>query len=138
MPAKDSFHDIVKNALVKEGWIITDDPLFLQYGGFDSYIDLGAEQIVAFEKTGKKIAVEIKSFIGKSFIYEFHQAIGQFIHYRLVLKNKEPERILYLAIPDDSYQAYFTLPLTTELIETYQIKYVVSDIEQENIIKWQT
>jgi hypothetical protein len=138
MPAKDLFHDIVKNALVKESWIITDDPLFLQYGGFDSYIDLGAEQIIALEKAGNKIAVEIKSFIGKSFIYEFHQAIGQFIHYRLVLKNKEPERILYLAIPDDSYQAYFTLPLTIELIETYQIKYFVYDIEQESIIKWQS
>jgi hypothetical protein len=138
MPAKDLFHDIVKNALVKEDWMITDDPLFLQYGGFDSYIDLGAEKIVAFEKAGNKIAVKIKSFIGKSFIYEFHQAIGQFIHYRLVLTNKEPERILYLAIPDDSYQAYFTLLLTTELIETYQIKYLVYDIEQEIIIKWQT
>jgi hypothetical protein len=26
MPAKDSFHNIVKNALVKDGWKITHDP----------------------------------------------------------------------------------------------------------------
>ena len=138
MPAKDLFHDTVKNALVKDSWIITNDPLFMQYGGFDLYIDLGAEQIVAAEKSGQKIAVEIKSFIGKSFIYEFHQAMGQFIHYRLVLANKEPERTLLLAVPDDTFQTYFTLPLTQELIETYQIKYFVYDIEKEIIIKWLT
>ncbi|NEQ14507.1 MAG: fatty-acid oxidation protein subunit alpha, partial [Moorea sp. SIO3E2] len=41
MPAKDIFHDTVKNALIKEGWIITDDPLYLDYGGVDMYVDLG-------------------------------------------------------------------------------------------------
>jgi hypothetical protein len=35
MPAKDIFHDLVKNALIKEGWIITNDPLYLDYGGVD-------------------------------------------------------------------------------------------------------
>lgn len=29
MPERDIFHDAVKNALIKEGWTITDDPLFL-------------------------------------------------------------------------------------------------------------
>ena len=39
MPAKDIFHDTVKNALIKEGWIITDDPLYLDYGRVDMYND---------------------------------------------------------------------------------------------------
>jgi len=26
MPKKDSSHDVVKNALIKNGWEITDDP----------------------------------------------------------------------------------------------------------------
>gem|GEM_PF-4623043 len=29
--AKDRFHDAVKNALIKEDWTVTDDPLFLQF-----------------------------------------------------------------------------------------------------------
>lgn len=29
MPAKDIYHDMVVNALKKEGWVITDDPLKL-------------------------------------------------------------------------------------------------------------
>ncbi|MCP5029653.1 MAG: fatty-acid synthase, partial [Actinomycetia bacterium] len=30
MPAKDLYHDVVKNALVKDGWEITHDPLTLR------------------------------------------------------------------------------------------------------------
>jgi hypothetical protein len=30
MPAKDIYHDTVKNALIKEGWTITPDQLFIQ------------------------------------------------------------------------------------------------------------
>jgi XisH protein len=38
--AKDLFHDVVKQALENEGWRITDDPLFLRFGGVEMYIDL--------------------------------------------------------------------------------------------------
>ncbi len=85
MPAKDVFHDAVKNALIKENWVITDDPLYLEFGGVDLYVNLGAERLVGAEKDGKKIAVEIKSFIRRSLISEFHTALGQFINYRTVL-----------------------------------------------------
>jgi len=35
------YHDTVKNALIKENWTITSDQLFIHFGGFDMYIDLG-------------------------------------------------------------------------------------------------
>lgn len=57
MAAKDVFHNAVENALIKENWIITDDHLFLEFGGVDMYVDLGAEKLVGAEKDGKKIAV---------------------------------------------------------------------------------
>ncbi len=59
MPAKDLFHDAVKNALIKEGWTITDDPLTFKIDGINISIDLGAEKIIGAEKDGEKIAVEI-------------------------------------------------------------------------------
>ncbi len=49
MPAKDIFHDAVKNALQKENWQITDDQLFLRFGGVDLYIELGAERLLVQE-----------------------------------------------------------------------------------------
>jgi len=68
MPAKDIYHSVVRHALEKEGWTITDDPLVIQIDQKKSvYIDLGAENLLAAEKADKKIAIEIKSFIGKSF-----------------------------------------------------------------------
>ena len=62
------------------------------------YVDLAAEELVAAEKEGRKIAVEIKSFIGASELEDLKNAIGQFVIYRNVLKNREPARKLYLAI----------------------------------------
>lgn len=95
MPAKDLFHNTVKAALEKDGWTITDEHLFLQVEDVDFYIDLTAERILAAEKTGKKIAVEIKSFLGASDITEFHLALGQCLNYRAALRLTEPDRTLY-------------------------------------------
>lgn len=62
MPARDIYHDIVKAALEKEYWLITDDPLRLTIGSRAVYVDLGAERLLAAEKEGQKIAVEIIKF----------------------------------------------------------------------------
>lgn len=61
MSARDIYHEHVRDALGKDGWRITQDPLHLQWGSKDMYVDLGTEEIVAAEKSGRKIAVEIKS-----------------------------------------------------------------------------
>jgi len=63
MPARDFYHDIVRNALVKDGWTITHDPYPLKLGRKDSLIDWGAEKIIAAERGNDKTAVEIKSFV---------------------------------------------------------------------------
>ena len=137
MPEKDIFHDAVKSALMKEGWTITDDPLFIQFGGIDLYVDLGAEKILAAEKDGQKIAVEIKSFIGASVISEFHTALGQFMNYRMALEEQDPERSLYLAIPLDTFKTFFSLEFGQVAIQRYQLKLMVYDAEKEVIVKWQ-
>jgi Holliday junction resolvase-like predicted endonuclease len=64
--AKDIFHDTVKLALQKDGWKITHDPYRLRYGIADIYIDFAAEEAIAAEKTRRKIALEIKSFLSGS------------------------------------------------------------------------
>ncbi len=62
--AKDMFHDAVKRALQKEGWLITHDPYPIKIGSIRLFIDLGAERVIAAEQGNDKIAVEIKSFRG--------------------------------------------------------------------------
>lgn len=76
MPARDRDHDSVRAALVTDGWIITGDPLRLQYAGDDLYVDLAAERLIAAERGERRIAVEIKSFSGPSEMADLHTAVG--------------------------------------------------------------
>lgn len=135
--AKDLFHDVVKTALVKDDWQITDDPLFLKVGGVDFFIDLGAEKLLAAERDGNKIAVEIKSFINTSSVADFHLAIGQFINYRVALKVADPERKLFLAVPDIAYKTFFQKEFPRMVIQQYELELFVYDIENEVIVLWQ-
>lgn len=131
MPAKDIFHDAVKHALKKDGWLITNDPLFLRFGGLDMYIDLGAEKILAAERDEEKIAVEVKSFVSPSATTEFSTALGQFLKYQLALEEEQPQRLLYLAVPFDTYRSFFTLELPRLLIQRYQVRLIIFDAEEE-------
>jgi hypothetical protein len=81
MPAKDLFHDCFVRALQKDGWTITHDPLTVSVGKTDLLIDLGAERMVAAERNGERIAVEIKSFVKLSPIQDLKEAVGQFVLY---------------------------------------------------------
>jgi hypothetical protein len=106
--AKDIFHQQAKNALIKDGWIITDDPLTIRISeAVKVQIDLAASSAIAAERETEKIAVEIKSFIADSDISEFHTALGQYINYSQALEEQQPERILYLAVPNETYQDFF-------------------------------
>ena len=137
MSARDAFHQVVRTALQKEGWKITNDPLEIRWGTVEMYIDLGAEKVIGAERNGEKIAVEVKSFLGQSTIYEFHLALGQFINYRSVLQIQEPDRLLYLAVPLDTYDTFFTLPFTKAIVQQNQMKLLVYDIDREAIVQWQ-
>lgn len=137
MAAKDVYHDAVREALQKEQWHITHDPLYLAVGGVEMYIDLGAEPLLAAEKDDEKIAVEVKSFLQPSTISEFHTAVGQFLNYRRALRQMEPDRRLYLAVPREVYATFFTLPFIRGGIEEYQLYLLVYDAEEEVIVSWE-
>src|SRR3990172_10565920 len=135
MPAKDIFHDAVKNALIKDGWTITHDPLRLTWGGKDMYVDLGAERLLGAEKAGQKIAVEIKSFIGDSEMDDLEKAIGQYVVYRAVLAEREPNRVLYLAVPTDVLDI-FEQPLGELLLKNHLAQVIGFDPQAEVIVRW--
>ncbi|MEH2116463.1 element excision factor XisH family protein [Nostoc sp.] len=128
--------NIVRTALEKDKWTITDEHLFIQVEDIDFYIDLTAERILAAEKIGKKIAVEIKSFLGASDVTEFHLALGQCLNYRSALRLTEPDRILYLAIPVDVYNEFFSRKFIQRIIGEYQLKLLIFNPEQEEIVIW--
>lgn len=137
MPVKDIFHPVVRSVLEKEGWTITDDPLYLKVDDDKLYVDLGAENtLLGAERYGEKIAVEIKCFFGLSLINQFHEAMGQAWNYKVVLEEQEPDRILYLAVPEDIYEEFFTRRLAKMSVSRMQLKLLVFNPVKEEIVLW--
>ncbi len=136
MSAKDKFHEEVKRALIKEQWIVTDDPLEVTSEGRTFLIDLGAERLILAGRGIEKIAIEVKSFLNTSATTDFYAAFGQFATYRLALKREDPERILYLAVPQDAYETFFRSDFIQIAIEEFQLLLIVYEPNQEVIVQW--
>jgi hypothetical protein len=135
--AKDVFHQQVKNALIKDGWNITHDPLTIRISeAVKLQIDLAAETTIAAERDSEKIAVEIKSFVGDSDISAFHTALGQYLNYCQALEEQEPDRLVYLAIPLETYQDFFQLSFIQRSLQRYQVKLIIYDPKLEEIKQW--
>lgn len=56
--------------------------------------------------------------------------------YRLILREEEDDRVLYLAIPTDIYNSFFQLVFTRTAIKDYQLKLLVYDSNSEVITQW--
>lgn len=136
MPARDIYHSIFKNALIKDGWTVTHDPLKLQWGKKDLYVDLGAEKLIAAEKENQKIAVEVKSFVGRSDIDDLEKALGQYILYHDILSKREPDRCLYLAVHDEIFTDLFEEPIGQLLIDNNRLRLIVFNSITQVISKW--
>lgn len=135
--AREAFYQQVKNALIKDRWKITDDPLTISISeAIKVHIDLADDNVIAAERDSDKIAVEIKSFISGSDISEFHTTLGQYLNYRLALEINELEKIVYLAVPNETYKDFFQLPFIQNIVRIYQVKLIIYNPEQEEIKQW--
>lgn len=134
--AKDFYHDVVRYALESEGWRITHDPFPLTLGNIGYEVDLGAEKLIAAEKGSEKIAVEVKSFNGPSDVNEFHRAMGQFNDYYVALELIEPDRQLYLAIPEETWLGFFQELAIQRAVERIGAKIIVYSPKVKSIRLW--
>ena len=135
MAARDLFHEAVKAGLQKEQWVVTD-PFKLDVGGTKFEIDLGAERLLAADRAEEKIAVEVKTFLGDSPLTDYHAALGQFLNYRLALDLKEPDRLLYLAVPIAVHESFFQREFAQISVERYQISRLIYNPVEEVIVQW--
>jgi XisH protein len=137
--AKDIFHNNARIALEKDGWLITAEQLRIDLNESYVEIDLMAESLLAAERAGERIAVEVKSFLGKSLMSEWHTALGQFLDYRDALEEAEPGRVLYLGLPIDAYNdKVFQGNFIQRRIAREQVKLIVFDPESNIIVLWKS
>lgn len=136
MPARDFYHDHVRTALIKEGWTITHEQMRVPWQTTSVMIDLGAERLIEAEKGHRKIAVEVKSFLGVSAVTELYSALGQFILYRNALAEHQPERTLFLALREAIFNNLFTHRDGESLRVREAIKLLIFDEEKQEILRW--
>ena len=136
MPAKDIYHDTVRAALIKDGWLISKDPFKLTFGGRNLYVDLGAEKLFGAEKGEQKIAVEIKSFLDPSPINDLEKALGQYKLYSQILEDVEPDRMLYLAIANIVFEDFFSEPICQLVIRKNNLKLIIFEPSKQEIVLW--
>lgn len=134
--AKDFYHKNVREALEKDGWRITHDPYPLKVDDVGYEIDFAAEPLIAAEKEDLTIAVEVKSFLGPSTVNEFHKAVGQFNDYYVALEIKDPNRVLFLAIPNIIWLRFFQKPLIQKSLARIQAKIIVYNPDKNEIVAW--
>jgi hypothetical protein len=136
MPKLDTIHIAVKNALTKAGWVITHDPYKIVYEEMTLYADLAAEHPIAAERQGRKIVVEIKSFLGPTWVQELKTAVGQYDIYRTFLEVVAPERDLYLAINHRVYEEFFAQKAVQLIVEKSRLALFTVDVMAEEIVTW--
>jgi len=137
MPALDHYHAIVRNALLKDGWTITHDPLTLPVGKRTLAIDLGAERsLIGAERDTQRIAVEIKTFGGASPVADLQQAVGQFVMYKSILSQAEPDRKLYLAVAEQARDSIFSEEVGVLVLREYIDRVFYFSVESEEIVEW--
>jgi len=138
MSAKNVYHDVVIDALVADGWTITDDPLSLKYGGRDLHVDLGAERpVIGAKKADEKIAVEIQSFLSDSPVHDVEVALGQHEIYQAALEKTDPQRKLFLAVPSRVHRGIFSEKFGKLVIKKFSISLLVFDEKKSRVLKWE-
>jgi len=132
MPRLDKYHEVVKIALIKDGWKIVYDPFLLKYKGLRLYIDLAAEKF----SDDKKVAVEIKVFGSDSFVNYFEKAVGQYSLYKFILKKAGFGHKLYLAVTEEVFEKFNDKPAILDFIAESDFYLLIFDSETEKILQW--
>ena len=136
MPTQDLYHDVVKNALRKDGWRITHTALQLKVRADTRAGELWEGPLLAAEKDERKIAVAVNSFVGRSDLADLTQTLGQLALSRPRLHVTEPHRVLYLAVRQATYNACFAEGEGKLLLERQHMPLIVFDPRTEAIVQW--
>jgi hypothetical protein len=137
VPARNIYHKAVARALTADGWTITHDPLRLEYGDQNIYVDLGTERAtLSAEKAGRKIAVEIQSFLILSPLLDLEEAVGQYKVYETILAATRSDRARYMAVPIRVYEGLLSQKFGHLIVSRLGLRLLVFDHRQPRIVRW--
>lgn len=136
MPALDSCEPPVIRAFQKDGWQIAKKPQSILLMERTLFADLRLERR-SNGSIENVIIVEVKCFSNpENDVAEFYTAVGQYQLYRSALSFTEPSTPVYLALPSIAFERLSREPSMLHVLGTSGIKWVVVDIEIEEIVAW--
>lgn len=136
MSALDHCEEETIRAFQKEGWQVRDKPFLIRITDGNLRADVSFERQVG-DSLEQIIVVEIKCFSDfQRDLVEFYKAIGQYQTYRTALRLDNVPVGLYLTIPQTAYERFAARPEYIETLREAQVKYVIIDLEQEEIVAW--
>jgi TATA-box binding protein (TBP) (component of TFIID and TFIIIB) len=102
----------------------------------DLYADLGAHKLLGVAREELRVVIEVKGLDGLSFMAEFEQAVGQYVIYRSLLKQRFPLQSIYLAVPLSEYRDHMQQPGVQYLLQDLDILLLVFDENSEEVVQW--
>lgn len=142
MPVKDLYHDMVRDALRKDGWRITHNPLPFprrrKAAAAPAPVPDDAEEewLLAAEKDERKIAVAVKSFVGRSDPESLARELAHLARCRARLYTTALARPLYLAIRRATYEACFATQEEAQAAMPPSVLLLVFDPRTAEIVHW--
>jgi hypothetical protein len=137
VPRKDAYHEVVKTALVKDGWQITEDPFLIGFRGTMLFADMGAEKAVDSQRRRSKISIEVKVLSEPARFAKFECAVGQYVVYRRLMMSLQLQRDLYLAISHKVFTNFFQKkPAVMEVVTGERIHLLVFDPRKKEVVQW--
>jgi hypothetical protein len=136
MPALDRCHPIVVRALEKDGWTVAPRQQEL-YVSKRHILQIDIKATRQQNGTSRSLLfVEVKCFANRGDeTTDLYIALGQYLVYRSLLKQKNIQADLYLAVPITAYESVFKR-MGRAAVSENRIKMIVVDLEGEVITQW--
>jgi hypothetical protein len=136
MPTRDLYHDVVRDALRKDGWRITHTALQLKAQAESSAGDLWEGPWLIADKDERKVAVAVRSFVGRSHLADIIQTWAQLGLSRPRLHAMDSDRVVYLAVRQATYSACFAGTEGERVLAKEHMQLLVFDPRAEVIVQW--
>ena len=136
MPQQDAYHKQVRNALKKDGWIVTHDPFTIRLEDIKFYVDLAAGKNSWKQRRNEEAPDEITFYevkLDASASVCIKNALGQILWYAFIDNDKRRKKIVvvgqYAATAQERLFIKFLQQNLKLEFEYQHIDYLSSDLE---------
>lgn len=96
----------------------------------------GQSELLPPRKAAKRSSLRSSRFLARPIVRDLHMALGQFFFYRYLLRDWEPARVLWLALPEEAFVSILGDVAGLDLIEALEVRLFTVDPLSEEIVRW--